>query len=147
MRQVGLINYDLIKDSSTNLFKNEKSIKVEKSKVIIKKTGSYWDGYKKPKIVINADPDICEVETDIDNHAQVTTNPIYSFGDISVDNGIEKEESSNEINDSNEKPKDEGKRKSNKTAIIRIAAGCAAFVIIVVIIVVVIRTKRKRVTG
>lgn len=45
MGQVGLINYDLIKDSSTNLFKNEKSIKVEKSKVIIKKKGSYWDGY------------------------------------------------------------------------------------------------------
>lgn len=101
----------------------------------------------KTKNVINADPDICNVETNIDNCAQVTTNPIYSFGDISVDNGIEKEESSNEINDSNEKPKDEGKRKSNKTSIIWIAAGCAAFVIIVVIIIVVIRTKRKRVTG
>ena len=148
MGPVGLINYDLVMDSSAKLLQNKKSIKVEKSKVIIKKTGSYWDDSKKPKIVINADPDICDVDTtDIDNYAQVTTNPIYSFGDVIADAGGEKEESSNENRD--EKPKDDGKGKLSKTAIIGIAVGCAAFVIIVVIIVVVvvIRTKRKRVTG
>ncbi|KAK8892886.1 hypothetical protein M9Y10_030137 [Tritrichomonas musculus] len=145
MGPLGTFDYESLVPDGGKSAKNRKIPKIEKNKVTITKSGDYWNENKKPKLVINCDSKRYDIDTkDIDNFAEISRNPMYSFGDKV---GGDEENSGNENNENkNDKPKDD-KKKLSTGAIIGIVVGCVAFVAIVIVVVVVVVIKKKKVGG
>ena len=92
----------------------------------IVKSGDFWDGSIKPKIILAFDQDIMDVDTsELEGFAEIKREALYNFGDDS--NGKENKK----------------KKKLSAGAIAGIVIGCVAFVAIIVVIVVIVVKKKK----
>lgn len=135
MGPLGTFDYESLGPREGESNKNKKIPKLDKNKIVITKSGDYWNGNKKPKIVINADSNFYDIDTkDIDDCAEISRNPMYVFGDKVEDD---------------EDDKKNNNKKLSTGQIVGIVIGCVAFVaiVVVVVVIVVLKTKKNRVNN
>ena len=135
---LGTFDYESLDPSGGKSTKNQKIREIEKNKVTITKSGDYWNDNKNLKIVINADPNFYDIDTkDLDGFAEISSNPMYSFGDKVEGND------GNEKDDTNTDNPKKDKNKLSTGAIVEIVVGCVAFVAIVIVVIVIVVNKKK----